>query len=438
MRILLISPKRALSKNETVLHDLFASQNLPTQDDMYTGSGLGLLIVAALTPADIDVEFVDESFQAIDYGQPADLVAISAMTCQAVRAYEIAGNFRARGVKVMMGGIHATLLPEEASRYCDSVAAGEAEVLWPEIIDDLRRGELKPLYQASTVSTASPVPRYDLLKGQPHDIYWISTTRGCPFSCVFCCSSRIFGTKYRFKPVDQVINELEKILEVHGPRKPKLICFADDNMLVDRKRAFELAERIKPYKIKWFAQTDLSVAQDETLLSTLKDSGCVMLFMGLETLGTNKLRALGNHLKANAYAKYPEIIETIHSHGIAVLAAFIIGLDEDTPEVFDEMIEFIKSTHLVAIQISILTPLPGTPLRDQLEKEKRILPTDWSRHNMTEVNFLPKRMTVEQLAEGYLKIYREGFNTQVLNASKKHFLMLSLQRARRMIPRRDA
>ncbi len=438
MRILLISPKRALSKNEAALHEHFASQKLATQDEMYTGSGLGLLIVAALTPADIDVEFVDENFKEIDYAAPVDLVALSAMTCQAVRAYEIAGNFRARGIKVIMGGIHATLLPDEASRFCDSVAMGEAEIIWPEIIDDLRRGELKPRYQADRVSSASPVPRYELLRAHQHDIYWINTTRGCPFNCIFCCSSKIFGNKYRFKPVDQVLAELEKILEIHGSRKPRLICFADDNMLVDRKRALELAERLKPYKIKWFAQTDLSVAQDEDLLESLKDSGCVMLFMGLETLGTSKLRTLGNNLKANAYNKYPEIIEKIHSHGIAVLAAFIIGLDEDTPEVFDEMVEFIKSTHLVAIQISILTPLPGTPLREQLEKENRLLPTDWSRHNMTEVNFLPRRMTVEQLADGYLRIYRQGFNAQVLNVSKKHFLMLSLQRARRQIPRRDA
>ena len=428
MKILMISPKRSLSQNEIELRDLCQSQNLMTPQELYSGTGLGLLIVAALTPPDVEVEFIDENFGEINYDLKVDLVALSAMTCQAVRAYEIAGMFRSKGIKVIMGGIHATLMPEEAALYCDSIAVGEAEMIWSDVISDLRGGTLKPLYRAEGLTESSPVPRYSLLKGRPHDIYWISTSRGCPFSCNFCCSSKIFGKRYRTKPLDQVIAELEEILAVNEGVKPRLVCFADDNMLVDRAQARELALRLKPFKIKWFAQTDLSVSIDEELLSLLKESGCVTLFMGLEALGASKLKKLGNSLKTKNSAKYPEIIERIHYHGITVMAAFIIGLDEDTPAVFDELAEFIKSTHLMAVQISILTPLPGTPLREGLLEEGRILPTDWSRYNMTEVNFIPKGMSVEQLAAGYLKIYRNAFDPQTLKENLKHFVDLNLKR----------
>ncbi len=426
MRILLLSPRRPTSKYEAYLNP---PGHPMRQDDLYAGAGTGLLVVAALTPPDIEVVFIDDHIEPIDYDAHYDLVAISAMTSQALRAYEIASGFRAKGVKVVIGGIHATLLPYEVKQYCDAVAIGEAEEIWPEIIEDLRLGRLKDIYRASGPCdmSSSPIPRYDLAKDKGHDRYWVNTTRGCPFKCSFCCSSAVFGSKYRYKPVDQVIAEVEHILRIHGKRKPSLICFSDDNMFVNRARAKEIMKRLVPLKIRWFAQTDVSIADDEEMLALLKESGCAVLFIGFESLSRASLDALGNRLKANYVESYSRAIASIQAHCIGVMGAFIVGLDNDDTTCFDKIADFVIDNHLLLAQISILTPLPGTPLREQLAREKRLLPTDWSRYSMTEVNFLPKRMTVDQLSEGIVRIYARIYDNGVMAENKKHLLLKALK-----------
>ena len=428
MRILLVSPRRPQGKHENFLNQ---RGSVFGQDDLYSGAGTGLLILAALTPADIEVEYIDDANDPVPYHKKYDLVAISAMTSQAIRAYEIAAGFRTKGIKTAIGGIHATLLPDEAMHYCDTVAMGEAEIIWPQMIADLRTNSLKPRYRAEMPCdlALSPIPRHDLSGKKPGRKYWVNTTRGCPFRCNFCCSSLVFGDKYRHRPIDNVVAEIQMIKEMHGKASPVFICFSDDNMFVDRARAREIVKRITPLKIKWFAQTDISISDDDELLAMLRESGCVMLFIGIESVNRSSLEGLNNRVKLKYLERYPAAIAKIQSHLIGVMGAFIIGLDEDDLPSFDLMSRFIIDNHVMPTQISILTPLPGTPLREQLARENRLLPTDWSHYTMTEVNYIPKNMTVDELSESFTKIYAAIYAEEVISANKNHFLMNALNRA---------
>lgn len=424
MRILLISPKGFMSTNSKLTEFLNASDIVLPYVEMFSGLTIGLLTVAALTPEDIEIDLIDENVSDIDFKQYYDAVAITAMTPQIERAYQIAKAFRNDKTKVIIGGIHATLLPQEVKRNCDSVVIGEAELLWNDVVNDLKKGKLKEFYKVDKLCdlSKSPVPRYDLLNPDLHKVVWVNTTRGCPYSCSFCASSNIFGNKYRYKKIDNILKEIKLIKNVWRGRKPGLISFADDNLFVNKKWAKVLLDKIRSLNIRWFAQTDISIADDDELLSRLYKSGCATLFIGFESVNERSIESINSPIKKKYYDRYADAIKRIQDHGIGVTGAFILGFDEDDISIFDRLIRFIKNTNMFAYQITLLTPLPGTEIYNDMVQQNRLLPLDWSHYSMSEVVFKPKRMSVDELNDGFVRVYEEIYDRGFQIEKAKYFL----------------
>ncbi len=426
MRIALIVPKGVLFGSEKRTEAFFrkilsetASDPLVPRYSSWSGGSLGLLIVAALTPPDVHVDYYDENYEPLDLTATYDLVAISLMTQQATRAYQIADAFRSRGIPVVLGGIHATVMPHEAKEHADAVVIGEAENTWPVLIEDHRAGTMRQFYRSPGPFDLrmSPIPRYDLLKKYDYKMIWVQTTRGCPRDCEFCNATNVFGKILRHKTIEQVIAEIRYIKELW---KQPFLHFADDNMFVDKSYSRELVGALSGQKVKWTAQSDFGVSEDEAFLDQLRSSGCRVLFIGFETL--TKENMLDRHgWKRGHIESFPKIIDRIQSHGIGVLGAFIVGLDQDDRTVFDQLHDFITGSNLYAAQITVLTPLPGTRLRARLEKESRVLPHPWERYTMVDVNFLPKRMTAEELQSGIKDLYQRIYRKDTRAAVMGHF-----------------
>ena len=400
---------------------------------MYSGSSLGLLILASFMKNDFELEYVDENISNINFEKDYQLVAISCMTQQSVRAYQIADEFKKRNVKVIIGGIHPTILPEEAKLHADAVFIGEVENTWEMFRDDFFKKTIKPFYSnANTVDlTKSPMPLYELLNSEMYKTVWIQTTRGCPHNCDFCASSKIFGNKYRRKNTEQIIDEIKKVKSLW--KKPILINFADDNMFVNRQSSYELLRALKDLNIRWFAQTDISIADDDNLLELIKESGAYNLFIGFETLSKEGLKFVDRtNWKQKQLSSYSSSIKKIQSYGIGIMGAFITGLDTDTKRSFKSISNFIMKNHIYVSQISILTPFPGTAIRERFIEEDRILTSDWEKYTTWDVVYKPKQMTEKELVEGWLetlkKIYSEKF--QIKNA--KYFKNIYLKRMKNL------
>lgn len=423
MKIALISPKGGFfethRKNQKIWKHI---SNIPLWRNFYSGFGLGLLIMAALTPKSFKVKLIDENFEGIDFNEDFDLVAMTGMTQQATRAYQIADIFRRKGTKVVIGGIHATVMPEEAKQHADSVIVGEGEELWPKFLKDFLTHSTSSFYRTSSLIdlAKSPMPRYDLLDKKRHNIIWVQATRGCPIDCEFCAASKIYGIKFRHKKVDQVIDEIKYIIKLFD--RHVFISFADDNMFVNRRYAIELLEKISDLKIRWFAQTDISIAEDEKFLDLLRKSGCSFLFIGFESLNRKNFINLDRtNWKSRKFYSYNKLIKRIQSHGIGVVGAFILGLDLDTPQVFKKTANFINSSNLYSAQVSILTPLPGTRLRARLEEEGRLLPSKWEDFTFVKPVYIPKRMSAIELENGLLEVYRKVYNDKMRKERAKYF-----------------
>jgi radical SAM superfamily enzyme YgiQ (UPF0313 family) len=433
VKIALISPRGKVSNNPEFVAFWENTPEIIPYRETFTGSSSGLLIIAALTPKTWQVELIDENLEPIDFDKDYDMVAIGFMTQQSKRAYEIADAFRVRGITVVMGGIHATLLPEEAKEHADSVIVGEAEDIWPKVLSDFLDKDLKPFYRMDkTIDISkSPLPRYELLKAKKYKAVWIQTSRGCPLDCDFCCASNLYGRKFRYKKASQIMKELNRIVEIWG--RNILISFADDNMFVDKKYASALLKEIGELKIRWFVQSDISVADDDRFLQLLRRSGCAILFIGFESLNRKNLDSINKNKRKTRYLEdYSSIIGRIQGHGIGVMASFVVGFDEDDVCVFGDLSRFIVDNNIFASQISILTPLPGTRLRNRLADEGRILPTGWDNYTFTDVNFVPNKMSAKELQDGLLEVYKKVYSKDArLNKAmyfKKVYLSLSQER----------
>ncbi len=426
MRLALITPKGVYFSNDPELSLFFESFETVTAENLlmprheyWSGGGLGLLVVAALTPPEFDIHFIDENYESIDFDERYDIVGISAMTQQATRAYEIADQFRKRGATVVLGGIHATVMPEEAKQHADAVVIGEAEHTWPRLIDDYVTQQIKPFYK-STIPvdmTQSPMPRYDLLKKYNYNMIWLQTSRGCPRDCEFCAASNVYGRAYRHKTTSQVLKEVNYIKSLW---KEPVIDFADDNMFADKVYSNELVRKLGSAGLRWTAQADMSVADSDTFLELLRKNGCILLFIGFETL-SKKGRIDKHGWKQHKIDRYPEIIRKIQSSGIVVFGAFIVGLDEDDNSVFEDLSTFIINNHIYASQITVPTPLPGTRLREKLVRESRILSNNWQRYTFRDVNFIPKKMKADELCKGVLEVYKKIYSKQVRLSVIRHF-----------------
>ncbi len=365
---------------------------------------LGLTTLAALTPEDIDVRILDARVEPVDYNAPVDLVGITGLTSEIPDAYRIADGFREKRVKVVMGGVHVSALPEEALGHADAVVVGEAELVWKELIEDFRKGRLKPIYQASSLVDMKdvPVPRRSLLKKEMYTSFsTIQATRGCPFRCDFCTVTNFFGNKYRCRPIEDVISEIKGLPD-------KDIVFLDDNIVGRPTYAKELMKALIPLNIRWGSQASITLAKDDELLSLYSRSGGRYVFIGFESLTQKNLE--GVHKGWNRVKDYEKAIRKIHRAGIDIIGSFIFGLDHDDTDSFRNVLDFIYRNRIDVAMFNILTPFPGTELFRRLDGEGRIFKRDWSRYHTGDVVYKPLRMSVDELQQGYYWIYRETYS----------------------------
>jgi radical SAM superfamily enzyme YgiQ (UPF0313 family) len=384
-----------------------------------------LPLLAALTPAEHEVTIVDEAFEADDASEDVDLVGITVMTDLALRAYQIADAYRKRGIKVVMGGIHATVLPGEALQHADAVVIGEADTVWPKLLSDATSGNMQQLYRVGTFANLAgmPIPRRDLYPKRTSDSYTplaagMETGRGCPYNCEFCSIESVMGRQYRMRPTHEVIAE---IISAGNSN----LFFVDDALAVNRATARKLFEEMIPLGLKWAGQGYVSLAEDLDLLRVMKRSGCVGLLIGFESV---QKKLVGGMPKITSLRiGFEEAVRRFHGEGISLLGAFVFGFDQQTPEVFDQTFEFSLKNRLDAVELRILTPFPGTRLYSRLMKEGRMYSPDWWLHGYPADTLLfhPKGMTPDQLVNGFVHLNRQIYS---VNAILKRFLGMSPKR----------
>ncbi len=365
---------------------------------------LALAMVAAVTPPEVEISLTDENVNTIDFHKETDLVGITVLTVTAKRAYEIADTFRARVVPVILGGIHTSVLPEEASQHADAIVIGEAEGIWPQVIEDFKANRLQRVYQQHERPSliGLPFPRRDLFAEDAYYVkHTLSATRGCPYSCSLCTVPSFFGHSYRFRPVEEVVKEIETFKE------RKFIAFVDDNIVGNPKYAKELFRALIPYKIKWVAQASVTIARDDELLKLAAATGCISLFIGFESISPASLLAMGK--KINVVDEYEKVIRKIHSYGIAIHGFFIFGFDEDNEDIFKRTVHFAQKMRLESAQFDFLTPYPGTAFGKYMDDTGRIITKDWSQYGYNLV-FEPKQMSRETLQKAHDQSWYEFYS----------------------------
>jgi radical SAM superfamily enzyme YgiQ (UPF0313 family) len=364
---------------------------------------LNLMVIAALTPPDIEVEIVDENIEAVNYEKPVDLVGIGSSTSEIVRAYEICDNFRKRGIKVVLGGIHASALPQEALQHADSVVVGEAEGLWKRLLADFRRHRLAKVYRHETLPdiTRLALPNREIVKGKRYLTRNVcQLSRGCPYQCTFCSVTQFFGNKFRLRNENEVLREIESL-------DGRFLIFLDDNIFGDPQFASRLLEKMIPLRKKWVSQCTLRLANNEKLLKLAVRSGCMGMLVGLESISRDSLKASGKPIKFDRYA---EMIKRIIDHGIHIDGSFVFGFDNEDVSIFEKTLEFVINIRLSAATFSILTPFPGTKLNEKLEHDNRIIDRNWEHYNGTHVVFQPAKMSPQALAEGRAWVKQEFYS----------------------------
>jgi len=395
MKIKLIAPRE---QREDTLSSPFKLQrvNLP--------------LLAALTPPGHTVTIVDEANAPDDTNQDVELVGITVMTDLALRAYHIADTYRRKAVKVVMGGIHPTVLPDEALEHADAVVAGEAEYVWPRLISDADSGNMQRLYRAGKMTDLQglPKPRRDLFpgtKGKGHIPIpiGVETARGCPNDCEFCSIGQTLGHQYRVRPVQEVIAEIESIESPH-------LFFVDDALGLNRNAAKKLFTEMIPLRRQWLGQGTVSLAEDLELLGLMRRSGCLGLLIGFESVqkGTqNEVRKIKN-LKIDFY----EAMRRFHDEGFGILGAFVFGFDHENKDVFEQTLEFIMRSRMDCVELRILTPYPGTRLYERLLSEGRLFVRDWwlRGYPPDTLLFQPNGMTADELIDGFARLNRQAYS----------------------------
>ena len=395
MNLLLVSPNREVE--------------IKTKNG-FKFSQLTLHVLAALTPPDVQITAVDEDIADIDFSRDYDLVGITCMTATAPRAYQLADYFRLRGSKVVLGGIHATVLPDEAIQHADAVVIGEAEGKWDRVIEDVRRGTLQRFYRGPYPDLAQyPLPRRDL--GIDKTIFHalgLETTRGCPYACEFCSVTDYYGRHIRHRPVSMVVEDVKR-------SGSKFFMITDDNVTGHPQYSKQLFRALAPLGITWGGQSSIRLAQDRELLKLCKKSGCMALFFGLESISPSGMRQLKKSYKT--VKETEEAIKIIQDHGIAFHPSLVFGLDTDTRGCFDETLEFFERNKIPSVTVNILTPYPGTKVYERFKAEGRLISHDWYYYNHKSVVFRPKHMTPEQLQAGFYYFWKEFYS---LSGVAKH------------------
>lgn len=387
---------------------------------------LGLLTLAGMTPSNFAVAYHEiADVRQNGFPDDLDLVAISTFTAQFNEALTVADHYRKLGVPVVMGGITVSSLADEALQHCTSVVIGEGEPLWLEVLQDFERGALKARYVQSRPGQCdlwrAPMPRFDLLDPTKYNRITVQTSRGCPHRCEFCASSILLTSRYKVKPVEKILAELHAIKSI-WPRP--FIEFADDNSFVNREHSKRLLRAMVPEKLRWFTEADVKIAEDDELLGLMRDSGCQQVLIGLESPRRQSLEGLdlNSNWKARQQDHYAAAIAKIQSYGITVNGCFILGLDPDTPEIFDDVLRFVRESGLYEVQVTFQTAFPGTPLYARLLSEGRIIqPGAWDLCTLFDINFRPKNMTVGQLQAGFLKLVKELYSTEETTHRRRAF-----------------
>jgi len=387
---------------------------------------LGLLTLAGLTPENVELTYreVPDPAALADLPGPFDAVAISSFTAQIKEAYRLADRYRAAGVTVLMGGLHVTARAEEALTHADSVLLGEGESLWPQMLQDLQNGRLRRIYDARPMNfdfRQSPMPRFDLLDMAQYNRITLQTQRGCPFNCDFCGASIRLNPRYKTKPVDRVIAELHRIKETW---KHPFIEFADDNTFADKNRGRELVRALIPEGIRWFTETDISVASDPELLRLMKEAGCAQILIGLESPTPEGLDGLEHksNWKRRQLDGTRRAIAAIQDAGITVNGCFVLGLDGTDFSSFDSVFDFVNETGLYEVQITVMTPFPNAPLYGRLAAEGRLLREDaWEYCTLFDVNYQPQGMSVSELENGFRSLLTRIYNQDFIEERRRRF-----------------
>lgn len=392
---------------------------------------LPLLILASQIPHGVDVEYFEvPHIEDLNFNKlPSfDLIAIASYSAQIDEAYQLADAYRARNTRVIMGGPHVSALPDEARQHADSIVIGEAEALWPTLLDDFFSGQLKPIYKEKQPGTfclaESPIPRFDLLDPRQYNRIPIQTSRGCPHNCEFCAGSKNYGPGYRQKPIANILKELDEVSRIW--ERP-FIEFADDNTFVNSTWSHELVQAITPYKIRWFAETDVSIAENTDLLKKMRAAGCYQLLIGFESQNPTRLNALDpSGWKASKSEYYTDAIQEIQNHGITVNACFIVGLDGDNIEVFDQIRQFDQTAKPLDIQVTVQTPFPGTRLYHRLLNENRLDAAPfWNKCTLFDLVYEPDGMSRTELESGLLDLFRDLYNEEAYKRRKAQFRELT-------------
>ncbi len=387
---------------------------------------LGLLTVAALTPPDIEVEYLEYDELPAESDLPDfDLVGISSFTARINAAYKLSAMFRKRGTPVVLGGIHVALAPDEAQANADSIVVGGAEVAWPELLKDFQQGEMKPRYEGAKkdvfTSDLYAFPRFDLLEGRKYNRLTVQTSRGCPLACDFCAASMHITSSYQQKPVDLVIEEIKT---AKGILENPFFELADDNSFVNKKWSKEFLKKLVPEDIRWFTETDISIAEDDELLDLLAESGCRQVLIGLESPHSQDLNGMNPaNWKQKKADDYLEAIDKIQSRGVTVNGCFVLGLDGHTTDIFRELKSYIEESKLIEVQVTVMTPFPGTQLYDRLKSEGRLLQNEyWDRCTLFDVNFQPKNMSVKELEDGMQWLFSELYSDAAFQQRRRHYV----------------
>lgn len=371
--------------------------------------GMTLPYLAALTPPGVEVVIRDDLYEDVPFDEPFDLVGLTCMSHQASRAYQIADEFRRRGRPVVIGGFHATLAPDEALGHADAVVVGEAEGVWPRVVEDAAAGRLSGRYASNRLSDLKglPTPRYDLLDLSRYRIPNLpaQTTRGCPYACNYCEVTQVYGAKFRYRPPEEVVAEVEALMRL-GRRK--FVYFVDDIFNAHRKHAFAVMEGLKKLKVHWTCLCTANVGDDGEMLDLMRASGCLHINIGMESVIPESLKSVNK--KQNHADRYKEQFAAIRKRGIEFSLNVMFGLDGDTRATFEATVDKLIEYKAPLSFMFILSPRVGLKIRDELEAEGRIDHSDWSRYHSYEVVFRPRHMTRDELLEGFWRAQRRFYS----------------------------
>ncbi|WP_435954725.1 B12-binding domain-containing radical SAM protein [Dryocola sp. BD626] len=369
---------------------------------------LPVAALKGLTPGDVETRFYDDRLELIPYNEPTDAVAISVETYTARRAYQIASEYRKRGVKVIMGGFHATLVPDEVARFADALVTGEAEAIWQEAIDDLRHGVLKRRYHGQQTDLRQVRVDRSLFEGKRYlPIGLIETGRGCRFPCEFCAVQTFYQRKYRRRDIDNVLAELQQLKS-----QKKMFFFVDDNFAGSLRESREILPELAHAGVRWVTQMSINAAHDESFVRQLSQAGCRGVLIGFESLIEDNLRQMNKQVNTMK-GGFDNALANLRKHGIAVYGTFVFGYDHDTPESFGDAVQYAREQGMYIAAFNHMTPFPGTPLYTRLEQEGRLRFERWwldDNYRYNDLPFLPAHLTPQQVTEGCLEARRDFYS----------------------------